>query len=410
MLIQMNDHSESQSHKLVQETLDHKLDELTAANERLMQSESRTKAILHSISDGVAVANKHGKLELFNAAAEEILGRGLTESDPEEWHATYGLYLNDGETPCPTDQLPLVRALAGEFTDNFELIVSNHNKDNPVLISVTAAPITDEAGNNDGGVVVFKNITARKAAEEQLELQKEELAHMMRRNIMNEMASGMAHELNQPLSAIVNYVSGIARRVEESSEITNELRQAMQEVVNEATRASNIIAGLRRLVAKRPHNQVKAQLAEIVQKSIHICRIELQKHKVSINFENPVPSIQLLVDDVQIEQVVVCLIMNSIEALKSIDKSVREISIKISGCQQGNVTMTFWDSGPGIPEHQLEEVFQPYYSTKSNGMGMGLAISRSIIESHGGRIWAESDPNKTTLFQITLPLCTEERS
>lgn len=374
-----------------------------------LDGDARLDAVIRSISDGVAVCNQEGILELFNKAAEEILGIGLTEEDHQKWSSIYGLYLSDGETPCPTESLPLVRALQGETTENFELIIKNYATQKPVIISVTGTPIFDEHGNNDGAVAIFKDITERKQAEEQLEKHKEELAHLMRLDLMNEMAAGMAHELNQPLSAIVNYSAGLARLADVSPVITDEMRNVMDAMIQEATRASGIIRGLRRLVAKRTPNKVRFSVAELIDKSIQICSIEASRQKVEVTCEAMENDPMLFADQVQIEQVVVCLILNSIEALKtSLAKPKRIQLAVISPPDAGYVQLKVTDNGPGIPPELFDKVFQPYYSTKSEGMGMGLAISRSIVESHGGRIWVESDSSGQTGFHISLPVASDD--
>ena len=374
-----------------------------------LDGDARLDAVIRSISDGVAVCNQEGILELFNKAAEEILGIGLTEEDHQKWSSIYGLYLSDGETPCPTESLPLVRALQGETTENFELIIKNYATQKPVIISVTGTPIFDEHGNNDGAVAIFKDITERKQAEEQLEKHKEELAHLMRLDLMNEMAAGMAHELNQPLSAIVNYSAGLARLADVSPVITDEIRNVMDAMIQEATRASGIIRGLRRLVAKRTPNKVRFSVAELIDKSIQICSIEASRQKVEVTCEAMENDPMLFADQVQIEQVVVCLILNSIEALKtSLAKPKRIQLAVISPPDAGYVQLKVTDNGPGIPPELFDKVFQPYYSTKSEGMGMGLAISRSIVESHGGRIWVESDSSGQTGFHISLPVASDD--
>lgn len=365
--------------------------------------QGRISAVINAISDGVVVANRDGILEYFNRAAHEILGVGLTEEDPEKWPEYFGIYLSDGVTPCPAARLPLVRALSGEVVKNFEMVIRNHALKSPILLTVTATPISDELGNNDGGVVVFRDITESRKAEELLEQHKQELAHMMRLTAMNEMASGMAHELNQPLSAIVNYVSGICLRLEKSDRVTDELRSAMQQAVAEAERAAEIIKSLRRLVSKRAPHKSQIPVRNVIANALRTCRIEAERLGILVEFPDEDCAVEVFVDPIQIEQVLVCLILNSIESLKESGRILKRVTIRVADEDPDHVTLRVQDTGPGVSPELLDKIFDSYFSTKEDGLGMGLAISRSIIESHGGRIWVDTDCQNQTCFQITLP-------
>ncbi len=416
------------------------LDELQTVNVQLARSEARTRAIIEGMTDGLAVADKRGYLELFNRRATEILGIGMTDEDADHWASIYGLYLPDGITPCPTDQLPLIRATAGEVVEDFELILRKRKPESsrPIPISVRAAPILDEAGNLEGAVAIFADISDQKRAEELLAKQQNELAHITRQHTMGEMATSLAHELNQPLNAIVNYARGIARRVAQTESLDDQFDDAVQEIVRESLRASSIIQGLRRLATKREPAVKLLDVNEVLHKAISLCKIQARAKSIVLvsELQPDLPSVRG--DAVQIEQVAICLLLNAMDACVSdaspvprtarhddyrssladslpiqlpiaADNIEHQVKIMSRIGDDAYIEIYVTDTGQGVqPEHR-EFLFEPYYSTKTDGMGMGLAVSRSIIESHGGGISYEPRPAGGSIFRFTLPVAHQRR-
>lgn len=530
---------------------------LRRLNEQLTRSEARTRAIIEGIAEGVAVSSKDGCLEVFNRAATQIIGVGLVESDQSEWTSVYGLYLPDGGTPCPTDQLPLVRAINGEHVESIPLVVRQTGSDRRVHLSVTASPIYDEHGEIDGGVAIFQDVTERlrnerllKEARDQLELRVNELkaseeryqdlyenapdmyvtvdartfeilecnrtlcdaigypkeeivghsvlsihdpscmqevteafnafqqsgvfpngefllrrkagngieaslnvravlgegdeliqgrcvwrditkrkraeeslarhrgkmAHLNRVQTAGEMATGLAHELNQPLGAIVNYARGIKRRAQVGASVTPELHAAAEQITRESERAASIIDGLRRLVARRSPKNAPSALNNVVNEAVFLCRAEAQRLDVSVVVKTD-PGIPLLImDEIQIQQVVICLLLNAFEACGTGDEDGHEridsprVIVTTEQVSDSEVIIDVQDNGVGVTDDSAQLVFQAFYSTKAEGLGMGLAICRSIVENHGGRIACGQSPIGGAQFTVSLPIKRGKKS
>lgn len=520
-------------------------DSMQRLNERLVRSEARARAIIDTIAEGVAVASKDGCLEVFNRAATQICGVGLVETDQDQWSSVYALYLPDGKTACPTDRLPLVRAIQGEPVEAIPLLVRHPGQERPIHLSVTASPLYDEDGDIDGAVAIFQDVTERvlserllsearkqleirikelkasekkyqdlyenapdmyvtvdantgeiiecnetlaiatgfrkseivgnsvfalhdskciaevtqafgvfretgifpngdftlrgngdrqieaslnvsavfdrtgkvvrgrcvwrditkwKRAEESLSRHREELAHLTRVHTAGEMATGLAHELNQPLNAIVNYARGFVRRATIGSKVTAELHGAAEEMIRESERAASIIEGLRRLVAKQTPEHTTTNLNEVIQDAVTMCRGEAQRNGIVIERHFALDLPEIAVDSVQIKQVSMCLILNAIEALSDVVVESPRVIVTTKRHAENQILIEVQDNGAGIKPEHSEKVFEAFYSTKAKGMGMGLPISRSIIENHGGRIWNHQKPLTGTSFCISLPV------
>ena len=261
------------------------------------------------------------------------------------------------------------------------------------------APIRDLGYVNIYG----RDITAVRRAEQQSRQHQAELVHVSRLSTMGEVATGMAHELNQPLSAIVNYANGCTRRMQSGAGQTQELLGALAQITSQAQRASEIIRRLRALVGKQPPIRADADLNALVQEVCSFLEFETAKLGVQIELDLAPGPIPVHVDLVQIEQVLLNLMSNALDALEETPEAARRLLIRTQGNLDGEVRVSVEDSGPGIDGERLARLFDPFFTTKEVGMGMGLTISQTILENHGGRIWAESEPGRGTVFHVALP-------
>lgn len=271
-----------------------------------------------------------------------------------------------------------------------------------------SAPEYDSCGNVVGYVGTTTDITDRKLAEEEARLHQAELAHVARLSTMGEMASGLAHELNQPLAAIVNYARGSAIRIQQrGSEHQHDLVDAMNQIATLATRAGEIIRSLRHFVRKREPKTEIVDVNGIVREVASFTQGEAQSHSVTlqVELEGQLPSMEA--DSIQIEQVILNLVRNAIESMPDSDVGRRQVTIRTAASDSEHILVSVEDTGKGLQEEFAEQIFDPFFTTKPGGMGMGLSISRSIIESHGGRLWAGPAPGGGTLFQFTLPTLPE---
>ena len=222
---------------------------------------------------------------------------------------------------------------------------------------------------------------------------------------MGEMATGLAHELNQPLAAITNYCMGCVRRLEQGTSNHVALLLAMRKAAEQATRASRIIARLRRFLRRAEPAMEPQSLTEIVEETASIAEIEARRAGVTLVVDAPADLPAVPIDRVMIEQVVLNLLRNAVEAMVDQPPARRRLVVEVRLAESGDRLETaVVDFGPGIAEAAGDKVFEPFYTTKSEGMGVGLAICRSIVEFHGGRLWTTANPVGGAIFRFTLPL------
>jgi C4-dicarboxylate-specific signal transduction histidine kinase len=220
---------------------------------------------------------------------------------------------------------------------------------------------------------------------------------------MGEVATGMAHELNQPLSAIVNYANGCGRRLQSGLGNKKQLLAAMQQITAQAERASEIIRRLRALVAKQPPLRARVDLNHLIREVCSFVEYDSSKLQVSIELDLPPRPIAVNVDLVQIEQVLLNLVRNALDALQEVPVDRRRLCVS-STSEEGRARVKVSDSGNGIGPERLGRLFDPFFTTKPTGMGMGLPISQTIVHDHAGHIWVHSEPGIGTDFYIELPL------
>lgn len=321
-----------------------------------------TDAVMNPNCAACHMAEKNGeggscRSRLIHSSAGEVLGM-------------FAFYYREGQAPEAADQ---------EF----------------ILGSVRLAGIAIERANN----------------EQQARQHQAELAHMARLNMMGEMATGMAHELNQPLAAIATYSDVAQRMVRGGNKQPDKLLEALQGVRDQSMRASEIIRHLRQLVRKQTPQKSDTDLNALVRAVVDFMQYEARKQGIRVSFTLDEQLPMVTIDAIQIEQVLMNLIRNSIEAFQSATCAVREMSIGSRRNMDGWVEVVVADTGPGISPDVIGKIFDPFVTTKGMaGMGMGLSICRSIIESHKGRLWARSTPGEGAAFYLTLPPAPEKQA
>lgn len=268
-------------------------------------------------------------------------------------------------------------------------------------IEINAAVI--DYGGRKAILTVNRDVTERKKSEESLRQRERELAHFARVSVMGEMASGFAHELNQPLTAVANYCRGARLRLGRRQVEDPELIAAIDDAGREAHRAAEIIRGLARFVQKRDPRQSKMRVNPTIQEAIVLASAEAKRSRARIELDLALENPTVLADDVQIQQVILNLVRNGLEAMEKLPQSER--ILKVRTAVVGNcVNVAVSDSGVGLANAEQDQVFQPFFSTKQDGMGMGLPISRSIIDAHGGRMWVTPNVERGVTFGFTLPV------
>jgi len=257
----------------------------------------------------------------------------------------------------------------------------------------------------DGRVVrmaVATDITDRKTVEELNRQQEERLQRTSRLITMGEMASTLAHELNQPLSAIANYSSGCVNRLQSGRYKPEELLVAMQKAAHQADRAGKIIRRIRDFVRKSEPQRGAVRLSDIVEDALGFAEIDARKHGARIDNRITPDLPPIFADRIMIEQVVLNLVKNGIESMKDSEEDRRVLTVTARVAEH-TIEVSVLDHGHGISAEDREKLFNAFYTTKSDGMGMGLNICRSIIEFHNGRLWVDSNPEGGSIFRFTLP-------
>ena len=268
-------------------------------------------------------------------------------------------------------------------------------------VLLRAVPLRDELGCIVKWYGTTTDIEDRKQAEWALQEAHAGLSHVERVTTMGELVATIAHEVNQPISAIVTNANFCLRQLVSVPRNSDKLREAIAEIVNDGTRASAVISRVRALLQKHAPKRVAVDINQIIQDVTVLLRNELVRSRVTLRVDLDTKLPYVSGDPVLLQQVVINLVMNGIEAMASNMRRARQLHIK-STRNHSEVSVQVKDSGIGFDPQQGEQIFEPFFTTKPEGIGMGLAISRSIVESHGGRLWAESGPTGA-LFQFTLP-------
>jgi two-component system sensor kinase FixL len=252
------------------------------------------------------------------------------------------------------------------------------------------------------GVVVDR--TDIKRADLDAVRQREAIAHIQRVSTMGELAASLAHELNQPLTAILSNVQAAQRFLAADPTEVEEVREILRDVVEDNNRASEVIRRLRALVRKDPLNFVPLDMGNVVREVVQLTHSDAVLQNVGVSIEYAADLPRVWGDKIQLPQVVLNLIMNAFDAVKNNHAGERRVLVRIEPEDAYNVKVAVRDSGAGLDENHLDEIFEPFFTTKAKGMGMGLTISRSIVEAHGGRLWAENNGDRGATFYFTVRL------
>ena len=259
-------------------------------------------------------------------------------------------------------------------------------------------------------VATHVDVTERKRAQkehERLRQLEADLAHVNRMSMMGELAASLAHEILHPIATARNNARAGMRFLEMSPPNLGEVKEALACVVRDADRAKDIVGRMRDHIKKAPPRRELFDLNEAINEVIVMVRSTIDNTKVSVR-TRLMEVLPVLGDRVQLQQVVMNLVLNAVEAMSSVAESVRELSIETEQSETGGILVAVRDSGPGIDSGHLERVFEPFYTTKTSGVGMGLSICRSIIDAHGGRLWVGANHPQGAVFQFTLPAAHEE--
>lgn len=269
--------------------------------------------------------------------------------------------------------------------------------------NLACAPLGDEEGRPTGLVANIEDISDRKRAEEALHKAQTELAHVTRLTMLGEMAASIAHEINQPLTAIVSNAAASLNWLARPEVELDKVRDALAEIVTEGHRAGDVIQRTRQLATKSDAHKTSLNINDVIQHIVPLVRTEVQKHHASLRVALASALPRVFGDPVQLEQVIINLAMNGAEAMATVVDRPRELVIR-SEPREDRVVVAVEDAGVGLEPTDVDRLFNAFFTTKPAGMGMGLSISRSIIEGHGGRLWATPNVTHGATFQFALPV------
>ena len=353
--------------------------------------ESSHDAIVSKSLNGVITSWNKGAERLFGYAAEEAVGQNITLIIPPE---------RRDEERTIVDQLT-----RGERIDHFETV--RMRKDGSLLdVSLTISPMKDASGRVVGASKLARDITERKRAEEALRQAQTDLAHASRLTTMGEFTASLAHEVKQPIAAAVTDANTCVRWITRDEPDLKEAREAAWRIVKDAERAAEIINRVRLLFKKGAPQRELVDVNEVAREMIVLLGDETSRHSISVRTELAEDLPHVIGDRVQLQQVVMNLIVNGVDAMHDVD-APRELIIKSQPAENNELLLSVSDTGVGLPRHQADQIFNAFFTTKTHGTGMGLRISRSIIESHGGRLWAAENSPRGASFCFTLPTKAE---
>lgn len=367
----------------------------TLAEQSLRESHGTLRALIECIGGSVYLKDLDGRYRMVNAAFASLSGKPASRVIGQ----------------ADRDLFP--QSSAQRFIKADEKVLQTGNKTTTEetdttteqICLVTRTVCRDDAGGISGVIGIRHDITDLKRAQEQLRQHEHELAHVDRLSIMGEMASNLAHELGQPLGAVVNYAQACLRMVCRGTYSVERLSLALQQTVEQAQRAGAIIHRIRDFVRKDRPQAECLNLTSLASETLEFVSSEARGKGVRVAVETTDNLPPVRADRIQIEQVLLNLIFNSIDAMQQARFKARfkarQVTIRFKALE-GKVRVTVADTGPGLGKDVVEHIFEPFYTTKDKGMGMGLAICRSIIEAHSGRLWADSASG--AVFHFTLPV------
>lgn len=364
--------------------------------------ERQYELILNSVADGILGVDMEGNTTFANRAMTHITGWEVDDLLGKNQHQLLHHTRADG-TSHPADQCPVYATCKDQIPRfvNDDVFWKKDGSSFPVEYSST--PIKDSQFKTVGSVVVFRDISDRKRIDEEARQHQDDLAHVARLSTMGEMASGIAHEINQPLTAIATNAHACIRMLESNNGQTERVIDVLERIGAQAARAGEIIRHLRQFVKKEQPELSLIDINEVINEVITLLRTEIRKAGVRIDLELDKHIGAVLAQHVQIDQVILNLARNAIEAMLDMPEGSRVLTISTQNQQDGYVKVTVSDTGPGLDASIVDQLFNPFVTTKSNGMGLGLSISQGIIEAHKGRIFVEPDSLKGATFVFQLP-------
>src|SRR5271166_575770 len=384
-----------------------------AADLALRESEQRYSVLVDGVTDyAIYMVDPNGLVTNWNRGAQRI--KGYPTGEIVGRHCSCFYTEEDRAANAPERSLAIA-ASEGRYEAETWRVRKDGSR---FLADVVIDALKDDSGKLIGFAKITRDITERvqaareleeariglvqSRAEEALRRAQAELSHVARVTTMGELTASIAHEVNQPIAAAMLNAQAALRWLAAQPPDLDEAKQALTRIVDAAKRAGDVIGRIHGLIKKSPHRADRLDLNDAIREVVELTRAEAVKNGVSVRTElaDGLPLIKG--DRVELQQVVLNLIINAVEAMSAVAREARELVISTARAES-DVMVTVRDSGPGLPETDIDRIFQPFHTTKQAGLGMGLSISRSIIEAHGGRLWASANAPRGAVFQFTAP-------
>ena len=377
--------------------------ELARTRELLEDREARLSAILDTAVDGIITIDESGIIESVNSATErifgyngdELVGNNITMLMPSPYREKHDAYITRYLRTGEPRIIGIGREAEGLHKDGRRF---------PIDLAVSEVRV--------GGSRLFtglvRDISARRRAEDEARRRSADLAHAARLSTIGELTSGIAHEVNQPLTAMVNFAEACLRMLRSGNAEPGKLEDALGQIAVQGQRAGHIIRHLRRLARKGEAERVRIDLGHLVRDVLGLFSNELHASGIALDLmlDESLPAVKC--DRIQIEQVVLNLVRNAMDVLEEGLADGRELTIHTRADSGGTIELTVEDTGEGFGANGSDRIFELFFTTKADGLGMGLSISRTIIEDHGGRLWASPRPGGGAIFHVTLPADDQE--
>jgi len=363
------------------------------------------KALLDAAVDAIIVIDHKGLIETFNSAAEvifgfkaqEVLGKNVSLLMPEPYKSAHDDYINNYLDTGKARIIGIGREARGKRKGGADFAID---------LSVGEIPTDDQPKF----VGIVRDITERKRSEEEVHQTRERLAQFGRLSTLGEMAASLAHELNQPLTAIATYTQACQRLIESGQGDDDEILATLRKCDSQAQRAGEVIRRLRQFVRKRERGRQEVSCADIMHDLAALAEVDARDNGIPLTIDVARGLPNVMVDTVQIQQVILNLIRNGIDAMMNTDHYDRGISIAVNKFKKDQVRISVTDHGSGMTKETEKNIFEPFFTTKPSGLGLGLAICRSIIESHGGVLSFKSNRSEGATFYFTLPIISEAKA
>jgi len=370
------------------------------AEDRKPYDEAEFEALLDAAVDGIIITDHTGCIlrlnkateRLFDYREEELIGQSIRLIMPEKDARAHDRYMRNYLRTGQAKIIGIGRELEARRKDGSLF---------PIALSIGEARLRDRLHF----VGLIRDLTTQKRAEEEALRQRELMNHASRLTTMGEMAAAMAHELNQPLSAITNYTAACQRLLARGdAEATSELQRALGEIGSQAHRAAEVIQRVRDFARSRASGREAVRIAALIEQIMPLLQLDARSNRVElhIRIESGLPEIHA--DPIQLQQVLLNLVRNAIDAMQSLPEPERRVDLRAGMLNDAELQIEVIDRGTGVSEEAARQLFTPFFTSKEKGMGMGLAISRSIVAAHGGTLDFRNNPLAGATFRVRIPV------